>query len=93
MLIQRIIGAFTFRMGVYAEVKDDTSFTPTAWFLVAVVAFLNQLGAQALTRSDVWLKAAVVITFEIVIGSALAALAIFLASRFMFKVDRASFLL
>ena len=47
MLINRIIGAFTFRKGVYAEVEEDTSFTTTAWILVAVVAFLNQLGSAA----------------------------------------------
>ena len=45
MLIERIIGAFTFRKEVYAEVERDTSFTNTAWVLVAVVALLNQLGS------------------------------------------------
>ena len=29
MLINRIIGAFTFRKGVYAEVEHDPSFTTT----------------------------------------------------------------
>jgi len=27
MLTERIIGAFTFRKGVYAEVEGDTTFT------------------------------------------------------------------
>jgi hypothetical protein len=47
MLTDRIIGAFTFRKGVYAEVEKDTTFTTTAWLLVTVVAFLNQLGSKA----------------------------------------------
>jgi hypothetical protein len=47
MLTNRIVGAFTFRKGVYAEVKADTSFTSTAWILVVVFAFLNQLGTYA----------------------------------------------
>jgi hypothetical protein len=47
MLIDRIIGAFTFRKGIYAEVEADTSFTSTAWILVVVFAFLNQVGSYA----------------------------------------------
>jgi hypothetical protein len=47
MLTDRIIGAFMFRQEVYAEVEQDTTFTRTAWLLVMVVAFLNQLGSKA----------------------------------------------
>ena len=47
MLMNRIIGAFTFRKGVYAEVESDTAFTQTAWLIVAVVAFLSALGSAA----------------------------------------------
>jgi hypothetical protein len=47
MLGNRIIGAFTFRRGVYAEVEKEPSFTTTAWILVAVVALLNRLGSFA----------------------------------------------
>jgi hypothetical protein len=47
MLLDRIIDAITFRKDVYADVERDTSFTSTAWMLVAVVAFLNQLGIRA----------------------------------------------
>ena len=47
MLIDRIIDAITFRKDVYADVERDTSFTSTAWMLVAVVAFLNQLGIRS----------------------------------------------
>lgn len=47
MLQDRIIGAFTFRKGVYEEVEKDTSFTQTAWVLVVVIAFLAQLGSRS----------------------------------------------
>ncbi|HWQ82989.1 MAG TPA: YIP1 family protein [Anaerolineales bacterium] len=49
MLIDRIIGAFTFRKGVYAEVEGDASFTTNAWLIVAVAAFLSSLGAAAVS--------------------------------------------
>ena len=48
-MMERIIGAFTFRKEVYQEVEKDTTFHPTAWMIVAVVAFLSQLGANAAT--------------------------------------------
>ena len=35
MFLDRIIGALTFRPGIYKEVEKDTSFTTTAWLLVA----------------------------------------------------------
>ena len=44
-MTERIIGAITFRKGVYSEVEQDTGFTETAWVLVVVVAFLNNLGS------------------------------------------------
>ncbi len=43
VLLDRILGAFTFRKDIYAEVKNDSSFTLTAWGIVAVVAFINNL--------------------------------------------------
>ncbi len=43
MLMDRIIGAFTFKREVYAEVEKDASFTPTAWAIVAVVNIVNQI--------------------------------------------------
>lgn len=42
-LMDRIMGAFTFKREVYADVKKDTSFTPTAWGIVVVVQVINQL--------------------------------------------------
>jgi len=47
MLTERIIGALTFRRGVYAEVEADKAFTATAWILVVIFALLNQLGSNA----------------------------------------------
>jgi hypothetical protein len=87
MLTERIIGAFTFRKGVYAEVEQDTSFTTTAWVLVAVVAFLNQLGSYASGELVNWLIGAVVGTIFMVIGFAVGALVINWVGRAVFKAD------
>ncbi|MGB2896539.1 MAG: YIP1 family protein [Anaerolineales bacterium] len=46
MLIDRITKAFMFNKEVYSEVEHDTSFTTTAWVLVAATAFLSSLGSQ-----------------------------------------------
>jgi hypothetical protein len=37
-MLDRIIGALTFRKGVYAEVEKDKSFYQSAWIIVIVVA-------------------------------------------------------
>jgi len=87
MLMQRIIGAFTFRKEVYAEVEKDASFTKTAWILVAVVAFLNQLGTKASGEIVSWLVGAVVGTIFAVIGFAVGALVINWVGRAVFKAD------
>jgi hypothetical protein len=87
MLVNRIIGAFTFRKGVYAEVEQDTTFTTTAWILVAVVAFLNQIGANASRDLSNWLGSAVVLTIFSVIGFAVAALVINWVGRAVFHAD------
>ena len=87
MLINRIIGVFTFRKGVYAEVEEDTTFTTTAWILVAVVAFLNQLGSQATSNVVNWLLGAVVGTVFAVIGFAVGALVINWVGRTVYKAD------
>ncbi len=48
MLMDRIVGAFTFRRQVYAEVENDTSFTTTAWIIVAIVgAIMGAMGIAA----------------------------------------------
>jgi len=87
MLSERIIGAFTFRSGVYAEVEKDTTFTTTAWILVVVIAFLSQLGSNASSNLVQWLVGAVVGTIFAVIGFAVAALVINWVGRGVYKAD------
>jgi len=87
MLTQRIIGAFTFRKEVYAEVEKDTAFTTTAWILVAVVAFLNQIGSYASGNLGNWLLGAIVGTIFAVIGFAVGALVINWVGRAVFHAD------
>ena len=87
MLTERIIGAFTFRKGVYAEVEKDSTFTTTAWILVAVVAFLNQLGSQATSHLGNWLLGAIVGTVFAVIGFAVGALVVNWVGRTVFNAD------
>jgi hypothetical protein len=87
MLMDRIVGAFTFRKGVYAEVEQDTSFTTTAWILVAVVAFLNQLGSYASADLGGWLIGAVVGTILTIIGFAVGALVINWVGRAVFHAE------
>jgi hypothetical protein len=87
MLMERIIGAFTFREGVYAEVEKDTDFTTTAWILVAVVAFLNQLGSQATSEVGSLLIGAILGTVFAVIGFAVGALIINFVGRTVYNAD------
>ena len=87
MLVDRIVGAFTFRKGVYAEVENDTSFTQTAWILVAVIAFLNQLGAYTSLGVAGWIVGAIIGTVSAVIGFAFGAFIISSVGRALFKAD------
>jgi hypothetical protein len=87
MLMDRIIGAFTFRKGVYAEVERDPGFSTTAWILVAVVAFINQLGAKASPNLVGWLIGAVVGTIFAVVGFGVAAFVISLVGRAAFNAE------
>jgi hypothetical protein len=87
MLMGRIIGAFTFRKEVYAEVEKDTSFTTTAWVLVVVVAFLNQLGTHASGNLVRWLLGAVVFTIVTVIAFAVAAWVMNRVGRAVFHAE------
>jgi len=87
MLSERIIGAFTFRSGVYAEVEKDTTFTTTAWILVAVVALLNQIGSFASSELVNWLVGAVVGTIFAVVAFAVGALVINWVGRGVYKAD------
>ena len=85
MLVERIIGAFTFRRQVYADVERDTTFTMTAWLLVAVVAFLNQLGTHASTQVLSWLGGTIVGTIWSVFAFAVAAYIMNWIGRALFK--------
>ncbi len=85
MLTNRIMGAFTFRREVYADVERDTTFTSTAWLLVIVVSFLNQLGAHSSRNIVSWIVGAVVGTIFVVIGFALGAFVINWVGQTVFK--------
>lgn len=87
MLMDRIVGALTFRSGVYKEVEEDTTFTATAWLLVIVVAFLNQLGSHASGRIARWIGGSIVGTIGAVIGFAVAAFVINWIGRVVFNAD------
>ena len=87
MLVNRIIGAFTFRKGVYAEVEKDTNFTTTAWILVAVVAFLNQLGSFASGDLGSWLLGAIGGTAFAILGFAVGILVINWVGKTVFHAD------
>ncbi|MGD8807818.1 MAG: hypothetical protein PVH65_18350, partial [Chloroflexota bacterium] len=85
MLTERIIGAFTFRKGVYAEVENDASFTGTAWLIVVVVAFLNQLGTFAFESG--WLVSLLLGTVFSVVGFAIAAYVVAWVGKSFFQAD------
>ena len=87
MLTDRIIAALTFKREVYAEVEKDTSFTQTAWLLVAVVAFFSQLGSSASSNLANWFIGAVVGTIFAVIGFAIGAFVINWVGRTVFNAD------
>ena len=87
MTWNRIIGAFTFRKGVYSEVEHDTSFTTTAWLIVAIVAFLNQLGSFAKVDLLGWFLGAVVGTIFAVVGFAVAAAIISWVGKAVFHAE------
>jgi hypothetical protein len=87
IIMDRIMKAFTFKTEVYAEVESDTSFTTTAWIIVAVVSFLNQIGARSSANFSNWLLGAVIGTIFAVIGFAVAAFVINLVGRSVYKAD------
>jgi hypothetical protein len=87
MLVDRIVGAFSFRRQVYADVENDPSFTQTAWVLVAVVAFLNQLGTYAGGGIGRWLISSVVGAVFMVAGFAVAAFVVSWLGKALFQAD------
>jgi len=84
-MIGKVIGAFTFRKGVYAEVEKDTKFTTNAWLIVIVVAFLSQLGGNASRGFGGMLVGTVIGTIFAVGGFALAAFVISLIGKSLFN--------
>ena len=89
MLMDRIIGAFTFRKGVYAEVEKDKSFTTTARLLVVVVAILSQLGSQAGEGVSIgnWILSTAGFAVGELIGFAVAAFIISWVGRTVFNAE------
>lgn len=90
-MIDRIIGAFTFKGSVYSEAKADTSFTQNAWLIVVVTAFLAQLGAwSSQLQGDGgivgWLVGTVIGTLFAVGGFALACFVVVFAAKTFFQV-------
>jgi hypothetical protein len=87
MLQDRLFGAFSFKDGIYYEVEHDESFTSTAWILVAVSAFLAQLGANASSDFVDWLIRSLALTIVEVIAFALAAFLIFWIGKNFFSAE------
>ena len=87
MLTERIIGALTFRRGVYAEVEADKTFTATAWILVVIFAILNQLGSSASQSIFDWLVSAGIGVLTAIAGFAIAAAVINWVGRRSFSAE------
>jgi hypothetical protein len=87
MLMDRIIGAFTFRKDVYAEVEKDTSFTTTAWLLVIVVNFLSQFGTRSFQGFGGRIFGALIGTVISVISFAVAVFIISWLGKQLFNAD------
>lgn len=88
--MDRIIGAFTFRKGVYEEVEHDATFTTTAYIIVAVVAFLNQLGANASGGFDnllSWAGGTVVGTVIALVAFAIGVVVVSWVGRALFNAE------
>jgi hypothetical protein len=85
--MDRIIKAFTFKTEVYGEVESDSSFTTTAWLIVAVVSILNALGMGSIDSPLNWFLGAIGGAVFAIIGFAIAAFVIDLVGRSVFKAD------
>jgi hypothetical protein len=85
--MDRIIKALTFKTDVYADVENDATFTSTAWIIVAVVSFLNQLGARAGSNIGNWLLGAVIGTVFAILAFAVAVYVINLVGKVVFKAE------
>jgi len=88
MLMERIMGAFTFKRQVYADVEKDSSFTNTAWAIVAAVAVLIQIPAifSADGIGSGILGAVITVGFTL-LGFAVGAYVIAWIGKSMFQAD------
>lgn len=89
-MMDKIIGAFSFKQGVYKEVEDDVSFTSTAWMIVAVAAFLSNLGSNAVSTHTVggrWIIGALVGAVFSVGGFALGCFVVSWTGKTFFEAD------
>ena len=87
MLTERIIGALTFRRGVYADVEADKTFTASAWILVVIFALLNQLGSYTSQSFFDWLVGAGIGVLTAIAGFAIAAAVINWVGRRRFSAE------
>ena len=92
MFMDKVIGVFTFRQGVYSEVEHDESFTNTAWMIVAATAFLGQLGGIGAVGFDEvgfvgWILGAIIGTLISVVGFAVAMWVIAAIGKSMFNAE------
>jgi hypothetical protein len=88
MLMERIIGALTFNRQVYADVENDTSFTNTAWTIVAVVALVVQIpGFFVAESATAWIISALVGALVSVLAFALGAYVVAWVGKSMFQAD------
>jgi Yip1 domain len=87
MLTERIIGALTFRRGVYAEVEADKTFTATAWIIVVIFAILNQFGSNASQNIFDWLVSTGIGVITAIAGFAIAAAVINWVGRVIFSAE------
>jgi hypothetical protein len=87
MLNERIVGALTFRRGVYSEVEADKAFTATAWILVVIFALLNQIGSYASQSIFDWLIGAGIGALTAIAAFAIAAAVISWVGRGFFNAE------
>jgi hypothetical protein len=89
-MMDRFMKVFTFKTDVYKEVEDDASFTQTAWMIVAAVAFLSQLGANAglvHVTGGSWIISTIVGTIFAVLGFGVGCFVISWAGKTFFQAD------
>lgn len=89
-MLDKIMGAFTFRKGVYSSVANDPSFTSNAWLIVVVVQVLAAFGSRAALLQEGffrWLIGAIVFAVIGVIGFAVSAFLVPLVANALFKTN------